>query len=96
MASDDRGFLVEGIKSANHISDQMKQSVLVNRLRRVRLTIATHIRSHGVKTCGRQRLELMALGVPEFREPVAEQHQRTFPLFGQMHLNPVCLDKAMF
>ena len=52
MAGYDRCFLVHGIKYANHISHELKKSVLVNGFWPVRLSIAPHIRSHGAEARG--------------------------------------------
>ena len=92
MASDGSRFDAKGIQQSNDITDQMKQRELVDRLRAVCLTIATHVRRDGMETCLGQRLDLMPPRVPGLRESVTQDHQRPGALFGHVHANAVRFD----
>ena len=95
MSGDHRLFGAERIDDADHVADQVKQCVLVDRLRPVGLAVAAHVgRDHAISG-GRERGELMAPRVPGLGKSVAENDERSLPLFGKVQMNAVRLDRAM-
>src|ERR1043165_7570135 len=56
---------------------------------------AARVRGHRVVAGLGQRGELVAPRVPRLRKAVAEHHQRSRALLGQVHADPVCLDRAV-
>ena len=61
----------ECVEEANHIADQMEQCVPVDGLRAVGFAVAAHVWSDSVETGFGEGTELVAPGVPRFREAVA-------------------------
>ena len=95
MPGDDRLFFTERVEEADDIAGQMKQRVLVDRLRPVGLAIAAHIGRHRVEPGRRQRGQLMPPGVPALGKTVAHDDERAFTLLGDVHANAVRLDIPM-
>ncbi len=92
MAGDDGGRLAQGIEQADHVADEMKQRVLVDRLGPVGLAIAAHVGRDGMVAGLGQRLQLMPPRVPGFGKAVAQHDQRAGALLGDVHLDAVGRD----
>src|SRR5258705_2626347 len=84
MADDDGGWRFEGVEQPHQITDQMEDRVLIDGLRPIALAVAAHIRSDGVEAGGGQRGELMAPGIPGFRESVTQDHRQPLALPGDV------------
>lgn len=95
MARNDRRLCAQCIEYADHIAHKMKQRVLVDCFRPVGLAVATHVRRNGVVAGFGQGFELMSPGIPGFGEAVAHQYKRSRSLLGDVHLNPVGLDRTV-
>ena len=59
VPGDHRLFDAERIKESHHVTDEMQQGVLVDRLRSVGLTIAAHVNRDSMESSRRQRGKLM-------------------------------------
>src|SRR5712675_639781 len=92
MADNDGSPGLERVEQTDEIADQMEHGVLIDCRGRVALAIAAHIRRHRVEAGRRERRDLVAPGIPGFREAVAEQHQRPAALFGYVEADAIALD----
>ena len=95
MASDHRLLDAERIQQADHVAEMMQQGITVDLLRRISLSVATHVGREPTEAGRGQRAQLMAPGIPELGKPVAQHDERTLPRFGHMHPDAVGLDGAM-
>ena len=95
VAYDHRVIFPQRVEQPHHIASQMKQRVLVDRLRGVGLAVAAHVRRHRMVAGFGQGTKLMAPGVPGFRKPVTQQNQRSTAHLGDVHPNAVGLDHPM-
>ena len=77
VAGDDRPVGPESVEQADHITENVKQCVLVDRVGTVGLAIAAHVGRHGPEPSLGERGELMAPGVPELGKAVAQHDERT-------------------
>jgi hypothetical protein len=96
VTCDYRFIGAERIQQANNVARQMKQGVLFNGVGPVGLAVAAHIGCDGVKASFRERLQLMAPGIPRFGEPMTQDDERTGATLGDMHANAVCFNETMF
>src|SRR5437016_3246963 len=95
MADDHGGPGLERIEQAHEIADQMKDRVLIYRLGYLALAVAAHIRCYGVEArCG-ERADLVAPGIPGFGKTVAQEHQRSLTLLGDVEADAVALDYSL-
>ena len=85
VANDHGLLLAQCPNQLDHVSDKVQQGVLGNVRWRVRGTVTAHVRGDGAVACLRQCRELVAPGVPGFRETVAKQHQGTQALLCHPH-----------
>ncbi len=90
-----RGFFAQSIQQADHVADQMQQRVFFDFGGSIGAAITAHVGGDRVEAGFGQRLKLMAPGIPGLREAVTEQDQRTFALLGDVHSNPIGLDRAV-
>src|SRR5258707_10629167 len=95
VAGDHRLSGAERIKESHHVTDEMQQGVLVDRLRSVGPTVTAHVGSDGVESGCRQRRELVAPRIPALRKAVAQDDERPFPLLSKVEVDAVRLDNAM-
>ena len=95
MPDDDGGRRTQGIKNADHVADEMQDRVLVDRLRRVTLAVATHIGGDDTEAGGGKGVDLMPPREPGFRKAVHQQHQRPLALLGDVDVDPVAFDDAL-
>src|SRR5712671_3272470 len=95
MAGDDRLRSSETIEQPYHVTDEMEQRVLINRLGAVGPTIATHVWGHCPEPGLGKSGELMTPRVPGLGKPMAEQDERPFALLCHMHVYSVGVDEAV-
>lgn len=95
MPDDDGVLRLEGVEHADEIADHVEDRVLIDRFGPVTLPIAAHVGCDRVVAGRRQRLELVAPGVPAFRKAVAEQHHRPLALLGDVEADAVRLDPPL-
>ena len=95
MADDDGGRGLERIEQADEVADQMKDRVLIDRLGCVALAVTAHVGGHGVEARRGEGANLMAPGIPGFGKAVAEQHQRSLALLGDVEADAVALDRSL-
>src|ERR1043165_7927009 len=73
----------------------MEDRVLIDCLRPVALAVAAHVRSHSVEAGFGQRGELMAPGIPGFRESVTQDYRRPVALLGDIEADTIALDDSL-
>jgi hypothetical protein len=83
------------VEESHHVTDEMQQGVLVDRLRPAGPTVTAHVGSDGVESGRGQRRELVAPRIPAVRKAVAQDDQRPFPLLSNVEVDAVRLDHAM-
>ena len=94
MPHDYRIRFAKRVEQADHVANEMEKRVLIDRVGPVGLPETAHVGRHGMEPGRGQRLKLMAPGVPRFREPVTQQHDRSGALFRDVHADPVRFEEA--
>jgi hypothetical protein len=82
MAGDHRCLGAQCVKQAHHVANQVQECVILDLVWPVGFAIATHVGRHDLEPRLRERLELMAPGVPGLRKAVTENDQRSRALLG--------------
>jgi hypothetical protein len=95
MAGDYRLRRTETIEQPYHVTDEMEQRVLIDRLGAVGPTVAAHVRSHCPEPGLGKSAKLMTPRVPGLGKPMAEQDERPFALLCHMHVYSVGVDEAV-
>src|SRR4029078_5305335 len=68
---------------------------MIECLRPVVLAVAANVRSHSVEAGFGQRGELMAPGIPGFRESVTQDYRRPGALLGDIEADNIALDDLL-
>lgn len=95
MPDDDSVLRLERVEHADEIADHVEDGVLIDRFGPVALAVAAHVGRDRVVAGRRQRLELVAPGVPAFRKAVAEQNHWTLAPLGDIEVDAVDLDRPL-
>jgi hypothetical protein len=96
VADDDRLLLTHRLDQRHVVGDVTQHAVVLDRRRRRRPAVPAHVDGDGPVAGGGQRRQLVAPGVPRFREAVDEQHQRPLPLLYHVQADAVGGHDPMF
>jgi len=84
--SNNNGLLFpEGVDEADDIPDQLEDVVRLYRFGPVGAPVAALIGGNGVKSRIGQGRQLVSPAISQLRKAVAQDHQRAFPLLGDVH-----------
>jgi hypothetical protein len=89
VAHKDCGTGAECVEHAYEVADQMKDRVLIDRLRPVALAVTAHIGRDDVESRRGERSDLMAPRIPAFRKAMAQHDQRPGTLLGDIDADAV-------
>jgi hypothetical protein len=90
---DDGGLLfAQGMDEADHVPGQLEDVILLDRLGPVGSAVTPLVRRHHMEACIGKGGQLVSPRVPAFREAMTEYDQGAFPLFSNVHLDPIGLD----
>ena len=95
MASDYRLRSTESVQQPHHVTDEVEERVLIDRLRTIGPAVAAHVRGHCPEPGLRKSRKLMAPRVPGLGKPMAEQYERPLALFCHMHSYSVTLNETV-
>ena len=95
VASDHGRLLSKAIEQAHHVTDEVEQRVLIDRLGPIGLAVPAHVGCHRMEPGVREGPKLVAPGIPGLREAMAENDQGARPLLGDVHSNTVRFDAAV-
>ena len=95
MADDDGRRRLQPVQQPHKIPYQVEDRVLIYRLGPVALAIAAHVRGNDVEARLRQRIDLVAPGVPAFRKAMAQQNKRALALLDDIQADAVGLDDPL-
>src|SRR3954470_2722932 len=73
----------------------MKQRVLIDALRPIRLAVAAHVRSDHAETCFCECRKLMPPRIPGFGKAMAQNNQRPRAALRNVHADTVRVDVAV-
>jgi hypothetical protein len=92
VANDHSRLGVKGVEQADHVANEVEESILIDRVRAITLAIAAHVRRHDMEAGLSQRRELVAPGIPALWEAVTEEDKRPYSLLSDMHAQAIGLD----
>lgn len=89
MTNDHSLLFSKPLDKPNDVANQMKDGVVIDRLRCISSAVAPLIRRHNSVTGIRQRMDLMPPGIPGLGKPMTEHHKRSTPGLNIVHIDPV-------
>src|SRR5258708_26845440 len=95
MTDYDRAGRSNRIQQAHDIPDQMKDSVLIDRLRPVALAVTAHVRGDRMEARRGECIDLVTPGVRAFWKAVAQQNKRALALLDDVQADAVSLDDPL-
>ena len=95
VADHDRVFLSERVEHPDEVADEMEDRVGVDPLRRLGPAVPAHVRRDGVVAGRGERDELVAPRVPALGEAVAEEDERAFARFREVHRKAADVELAV-
>lgn len=95
MTDHDRAGRLKRIQQTHDIPDQMKDGVLIDRLRPVARAVTAHVRGGRMEARRGEGIHLVTPGVRAFWKAVAQQNKRAMALLDDVQADAVGFDDPL-